>query len=166
MSTCLIATVLKLPNFRHLTRRRLCSIPCPTISRLVTSRSAGTTRCRPLDKQFVGTLYPFAPKLENELTIGAPSLAASIGAFGEIDTYNFAVKQAGKIRAETEGSIDTIMSLFGPNNSTKFIAQDDDSGGRLQARIVATLQPGVYTLRVRHFSNKKMGSYKIGVYPA
>jgi len=118
------------------------------------------------DKQFVGTLYPFAPKLENELTIGAPSMAASIGAFGEIDTYNFVVKQAGKIRAETEGSIDTVMSLFGPNDNTKFIAQDDDSGGRLQARIVTTLKPGVYTLRIRHFSNKKTGSYKIGVYTA
>jgi tyrosinase len=98
--------------------------------------------------------------------IGAPSVTASIGAFGEIDTYNFVVKQAGKIRTETEGSIDTVMSLFGPNDNTKFIAQDDDSGGRLQARIVATLKPGVYTLRVRHFSNKKTGSYKIGVYTA
>jgi len=118
------------------------------------------------DKQFVGTLYPFAPKLENELSLDAPALEASIGQFGEIDTYNFRIKSAADYRIETEGRIDTVMSLFGPDDNTKFVAQDDDSGGRLQARIVATLKPGVYTLRVRHFSEKRTGNYKIGVYTA
>jgi hypothetical protein len=118
------------------------------------------------DEQFIATLYPFAPKPQNELTIDAPSISASIGQFGEIDTYTFVVKNAGKYRMETEGKTDVFMSLFGPSDNTKAIAQDDDSGGRLQARIIIALQPGTYTLRIRHFSAKRTGDYKIGVYTA
>ncbi len=120
----------------------------------------------PTDEQFIGTLYPLAPKPQNELTIDAPSTAASIGQFGEVDTYTFVVKKAGPYRMETEGSTDVVMSLFGPNDSTKALAQDDDSGGRAQARIVIALQPGTYTLRIRHFSNKRTGDYKLGVHTA
>lgn len=116
------------------------------------------------DRSFVGTLYPFAPKLENELKIDAPAIDASIGQFGEVDTYNFAVTKGGDYRLETEGVLDVVMTLYGPNDSTKFIAMDDDSGARLNARINATLQPGVYTVRVRHYSKIRTGDYKIGVY--
>ncbi len=118
------------------------------------------------DEQFIATLYPLDTKPQSELTLDAPSITASIGQFGEIDTYTFAVKNAGQYRMETEGSTDVAMSLFGPNDNTKAIAQDDDSGGRLQARIVTALQPGLYTLRIRHFNNQRTGDYKIGVYTA
>jgi hypothetical protein len=118
------------------------------------------------DKKFIGVLYPLKRKLENEIQIGGDALTAQVGDFGEIDTYNFAVSKEGKYRAETAGKLDMVMQLFGPNDPTKFIAMDDDSGERLNARIIATLKPGVYTLRVRHFSNKRMGDYKIGVFSA
>jgi hypothetical protein len=116
------------------------------------------------DKQFIGSLYSFGPKLENEIKVNAAALAASIGAPGEIDTYNFAVGQEGKYRLETEGNLDMVMNLFGPDDNTKFIAMDDDSGARLNARIIRVLKPGVYTVRVRHFGEKRTGNYKIGVY--
>jgi hypothetical protein len=118
------------------------------------------------DKAFIGKLYPFAPKLENELKLDAPAISASIGQFGETDAYQFEVKSERSYRLETEGMIDVVMSLFGPNDPAKFVAMDDDSGARLNARIVTNLKPGVYSVRVRHYSDKRTGDYKIGVYSA
>ncbi len=116
------------------------------------------------DKDFVAILYPFEQKPENELTIDGPAVAASIGAPGEIDTFTFVVSEGGRYRMETEGRTDVVMSLFGPDNEAHFIAQDDDSGRRLNARIVQILAPGRYTLRIRHFSEQRTGEYKVGVY--
>ncbi len=118
----------------------------------------------PMDKQFVTTLYPGAAKPENELTIDAPPMAASIGAFGEMDKYTFAVTTAGRYRMETEGNLDLLMGLFGPDDEGLGITEDDDSGRRLNARIVTDLLPGLYTLKVRHYSGKRTGTYQVGVY--
>ena len=118
------------------------------------------------DKSFIGTLYPGIVKPENELTIDAPAINAEIGAFGEVDKYSFVVTTAGNYRMETEGDLDLVMSLFGPNNETRFLDQDDDSGRRLNARITRTLQPGLYHLKVRHHSERRKGVYKVGVYRA
>jgi hypothetical protein len=116
------------------------------------------------DKTFVATLYPLVSKLENEIKVDAPYLSASIGAFQEVDTYNFRVDNGGKFKIETEGNSDMSVSLFGPDDATRMIDQDDDSGRRLNARILAELKPGVYTARVRHFSDKRTGDYQIGVF--
>jgi hypothetical protein len=118
------------------------------------------------DKSYIATLYPGVVKPEHELTIDAEPREATIGAFGEIDKYTFVVTTAGRYRMETEGDLDLVMSLFGPNDETRFLDQDDDSGRRLNARLISTLQPGVYTLKVRHHSGRRMGVYKIGVYRA
>ncbi len=118
------------------------------------------------DKQFVATLYPPAEKPKNELTIDSPATPASIGQFGEVDTFTFVVAQAGNYRIETEGNTDVAISLFGPDDETHFVAEDDDSGRRLNARIITQLRPGRYTVRVRHFSDKRTGDYTIGVYTA
>ncbi len=117
-----------------------------------------------MDKQFVATLYPGVIRLENELTLDAPALSAAIGAFGEIDKYNFVVTTAGTYRMETEGALDLVMSLFGPNDETRAIDEDDDSGSRLNPKLSAQLNPGLYTLKVRHFSNRRTGDYKIEVF--
>jgi hypothetical protein len=55
------------------------------------------------------------------------------------------------------------MGLYGPNDETKLIRTDDDSGAGLNARIINTLKPGVYTVLVRHFSARKIGDYQIQV---
>jgi hypothetical protein len=119
-----------------------------------------------VDKQYVGTLYPKAAKPLNELELDKPAISASIGQVGEVDTYTFAVTKEAKYRVETEGKLDMVMNLFGPDDATKFVAQDDDSGEQLNARIVTFLKPGAYTLRVRHYSSKRTGDYKIGLYTA
>jgi hypothetical protein len=118
----------------------------------------------PMDKGYVATLYPGVPKPENELAIDAPPTTASIGAFGELDKYTFVVTTAGRYRMETEGNLDLLMGLFGPDDEGLGITEDDDSGRRLNARLVVDLLPGVYTLKVRHYSGQRTGDYQIGVY--
>lgn len=116
------------------------------------------------DKAYIASLYPGVARPEHELLIDAPPRTASIGAFGELDKYTFVVTTAGRYGMETEGNLDLVMSLFGPNDETRFVDQDDDSGRRLNARITANLQPGTYTLKVRHHSNRRTGDYTIRVY--
>ncbi len=53
--------------------------------------------------------------------------------------------------------------LFGPNNDTDLIAQDDDSGPNLLSRIRESLAAGTYFVRVRHFSSAQTGAYGIRV---
>lgn len=116
-----------------------------------------------VDKQFIGTQYPLTPKTVYDLTIDGGPVSASIGAYGETDTYTFNVATAGRYRIETLGALDLVMNLFGPNNATNFVQSDDDSGVGLNPRIVRYLRAGDYTVRVRHFSNRKKGNYTIQV---
>jgi hypothetical protein len=117
----------------------------------------------PTDKQFISTLYPANRKVTSVLTIDEPPTDAVIGEYGEVDTFTFTVTKRGDYRIETEGSTDLVLSLFGPNSATRALAVDNDSGADRNARIIITLRPGAYTVRVRHFSAKKTGGYRISV---
>lgn len=116
------------------------------------------------DKRYIGVLYPSAQKSAHELTVDGPAVAAAIGQHGELDSFTFIVTQPGDYRIETEGELDVVVTLFGPDDETRFVGMDDDSGRRLNARLVAALQPGRYFVRVRHYSGTRTGDYQIGVY--
>lgn len=116
------------------------------------------------DKHFVAALYPFAEKPTNELVVDGPATTGEIGQFGEVDSYTFVITEPGEYRVETEGELDVVITLFGPDEETRFVGMDDDSGRRLNARLVASLQPGRYYLRVRHYSGTRTGEYRVGVY--
>jgi hypothetical protein len=45
------------------------------------------------------------------------------------------------------------MALYGPDNRTTLIADDDDSGTDRNAKIVANLMPGLYFVQVRHYNS-------------
>jgi len=113
------------------------------------------------DKRFIATKYP---KPANELIVDDPPREAEISQPGEVDLYTFLVTQKGDYRLETEGRTDLVMTLYGPEDDTLFIAADDDSGRRLNPRIVRELDWGEYTIRLHHFSKARIGPYKIGVY--
>jgi hypothetical protein len=116
------------------------------------------------DRRFAVALYPFAERPQGEIAVDAQAVDAAIGEFGEVDTYTFSVSEAGEYRVETEGESDVVISLFGPDDDTQFVGMDDDSGRRHNARLVAALRPGRYTVRVRHFSPKRTGGYRIGIF--
>jgi len=77
------------------------------------------------DADFIGRMYP---KPANEIILDAPPRSESISQFGEIDTFTFLIFEPGSYRMETEGRTDLIMMLYGPEDDTRFIAMDDDSG--------------------------------------
>ena len=110
-------------------------------------------------RQWEGRDHPVA----TPLTVGAPPAAFSIGRPGEVDLYSFLVPTAGSYTIETQGPTDVVMSLYGPNNLTAFVTEDDDSGAGSNARIVSTLTAGTYFVQVRHYNLGATGNYSISV---
>ena len=74
------------------------------------------------------------------------------------------VTKAGRHVIDTRGPTDVVMTLFGPDNPTALIAEDDDSGYGSNARIAASLIEGRYFVQVRHFNRANgMGNYTVRV---
>jgi hypothetical protein len=122
------------------------------------------------DKAFVGAaqMYPFSTGGETgvvELPVAENSgTEAEIGQAGEEDLFTFKASKAGAYTIETEGSTDVVMRLFGPNNRTALLAEDDDSGAGNNARLVVNLNPGDYFVQIRHFNPQTAsGKYIIKV---
>jgi len=123
-----------------------------------------------LDKSFAAgaKMYPkTGPTVEDatELAVNATRrTAASIGKFGESDLFAFNVTKAGRHVIDTRGPTDVVMKLFGPDNPTALIAEDDDSGIGANARISANLTEGRYFIQVRHYNRASgMGNYSVRV---
>ena len=87
---------------------------------------------------------------------------ASIGTSGDEDLFKFNVSTGGSHAIDTKGPTDVVVRLFGPNSQTNVIAEDDDSGDGSNARISASLVPGLYYAQVRHYNrNNGKGDYTI-----
>lgn len=112
------------------------------------------------DKTFIRAVYPGITSA-TELKVGAPAVRGSIAKRGEVDTYQFKAPQQGVYVVETQGATDVVVSVF--NASGQLLAEDDDSGAGTNARVVLTLSPGTYTVKVRHYSKTGTGGYTIGV---
>ena len=115
------------------------------------------------DKQFIATNYPYPPKPRGEIVINGEPVSESIGQPAEVDKFTFTVVTAGRYRMETLGTQDLIMEVHGPNDEKQKVGTDDDSGVGLNPRLIRRLQPGVYTILVRHFSDKQTGNYQVQV---
>ncbi len=123
-----------------------------------------------MDKAFVAgkEMYPrgaVPAKDAKELSVKATSRTqASIGRFGEEDLYQFTAGVDGDYVLDTRGPTDLVMKLFGPDSQTALIAEDDDSGVDLNARIAARLAAGTYYVQVRHYNRRSgVGKYSIRV---
>lgn len=115
------------------------------------------------DKEFIGTIYPPEEKPVTELAVDAPATEASIGKHGEEDLFTFDVPADGGYVIETTGPTDVVMALFGPDSQTNLVAEDDDSGQFLNAKIATELEAGTYYVRVRHYRPRGTGTYKVSV---
>ena len=119
-----------------------------------------------IDKDFIASekAYPGKKSPTVKLVVGADPVEASIGAAGEEDLYEFVVTREGRHVIETRGRTDVVMRLFGPNNPTLVVAEDDDGGTGTNARISADLMSGTYTVQIRHYNIARgTGKYRIGV---
>ncbi len=138
-------------------------------ARIVSNLSAGTyfVGIRHFDPASTG---PYSISVRATPTAVVPEISVNGGIVnGEIevsnesDLYIFSATVSGIYTIETSGETDTFLSLYGPNSQSSFLGFDDDSGPRLNARIVADLSAGVYYLRVRHYSPTGVGPYGISV---
>lgn len=102
-------------------------------------------------------------KPADKLVVGGPEVQGEISAGGERDRYTFTVETAGTYTIRTSGNTDTFVSLFGPNNESKLIAEDDDSGPGNLSLLSQNLTPGRYFVRVRLFSASSTGPYGLSV---
>ncbi|MEQ1636566.1 MAG: tyrosinase family protein [Methylococcales bacterium] len=140
-------------------------------SRIVSNLSAGTYFVKIRHFQASGTgnygisvsgaVQP-QPNL-TEIVVNGPVLQGNIAAANESDVYTFNATQIATYTIATTGNTDTFVSLNGPNNQNAFISQDDDSGPGQNSQIVRVLTPGMYFVRVRHYSPTGTGAYGISV---
>ncbi|MDX1972080.1 MAG: hypothetical protein SFY68_06065 [Candidatus Sumerlaeia bacterium] len=103
---------------------------------------------------------------------GAEPTVGNIAAPGEEDWYWFQIKTTRSVTIRTIAGVstitdfglsDTYMNLYGPNDKTKFIQKDDDSGGGGTSKIVRTLPPGDYFYKVEAFDPEATGFYYVEV---
>lgn len=123
-----------------------------------------------MDKSFIAgaRMYPKAGAVVTDavpLTVNATRRTqASIGQAGEEDLFRFRASRDGRYLIDTAGPTDVVMKLFGPDSTTALVAEDDDSGHGLNARIAADLIAGDYYVQVRHYNRQRgSGHYSIRV---
>jgi len=125
------------------------------------------TKISTMDKDFIRSaeMYPGrgTPTVQATEVPIMRGTAGKIGKPGEENLFSFQVERAGRFLIETTGSADLFMTLFGPNSTTQKLAEDDDSGVDTNPQIAASLQPGRYYARVRHYNPSQTGSYEIRV---
>lgn len=99
------------------------------------------------------------------LIVDGPELTGSISPAGDADWFVFTVAAADTYTVDTRaGSLDdNYMYLYGPDSDSTLVATDDDSGVDLSARLVVSLSPGVYYVKIRAYSASDVGTYSISV---
>ncbi len=102
-----------------------------------------------------------------KIPISPPLTKGSISTAGTENLFEFMVETEGSYTIETKGetgSVDTVMSLFGPDSKTTFIQENDDLGpGNFNSRIISTLTPGTYYVKVKLYYDNQVGEYTIFV---
>jgi hypothetical protein len=102
-----------------------------------------------------------------KIPISPPLTKGSISETVKENLFEFTVTTEGPYIIETEGktpSVDTVMFLFGPDSHTTLIQENDDmSPGKFSSRIVATLTPGAYYVKVKLYQDDQVGEYTIFV---
>lgn len=115
------------------------------------------------DIEFMRRQYPKGAPSVIELAVGSARTSADLSTGGEVDTFHFDISTPGSYIMTTDGPIDTVLTLHGPNDPGAVLAWDDDHGKGLNARIVRKLYEGSYWLTVRHKSPGGIGRYSVGV---
>ena len=125
------------------------------------------TRLSNTDKNFISSraAYPNKEKSQQALIRDIyidQILDADIGQAGEEDLYRFVIREKQFYHIETMGKTDLVMRLYGPDQNTLLIAEDDDSGQAYNAKISRKLSAGTYLVQVRHFNPEQgTGRYQL-----
>jgi hypothetical protein len=75
-------------------------------------------------------------------------------------SFDITTDSAQKVTITTHGSMDAVVSLMDANTK-KVLAWDDDSGQYRNSQIIKALNKGKYLIRIRNYSPKGTGNYKL-----
>jgi hypothetical protein len=131
--------------------------------------SVENTGLSEVDKSFIGDSknYPLEKKPEKEIELKlsrSEAVEGEISIPGEEDVFTFNAPKNGRYEIQTKGKTDVMMNLYGPDSKTTLIARDNDSGARLNAKIVTNLLAGKYFIQIRHVDSLNgTGKYKVFV---
>jgi hypothetical protein len=106
-----------------------------------------------------------SPSSDVVLTVNAAPSNGAVSVAGEVDWYSFVVPSTGAVTIDTQAGTltDNYMYLYGPNSKTAQIEEDDDDGTGYMARIVRSLSPGTYYVKIRAYYSTGTGTYTIRV---
>ncbi len=76
--------------------------------------------------------------------------------------YEFVLTRPGQTTISLNSTYDNYLELYRENEDTAF-REDDDSGNGLNAMITAFLQPGIYYVLARPYSDGTTGSFTLAV---
>ncbi len=89
------------------------------------------------------------------------SVSGNLDGEGDTDFFRFRISQSGVVNIYTTGSTDTYGSLIDSHGGV--VQSDDDSGVNYNFKIVRTLSPGTYYVRVKGYNDSVRGSYRLYV---
>lgn len=148
-------------NFSHYDRDSIMHYPVDNALTVGNFQVGWNRVLSQMDKDFIGLMYPKAAPEEIELRAAEPA-DGEIGTHGEEDTYILQNSRTGELATiSTHGPTDVVMGLYGPNDPTRLVAVDDDSGKDFNAKIRASLDAGKYWVRVRHWHPTGTGRYQV-----
>ncbi|MCB1319723.1 MAG: tyrosinase family protein, partial [Leptospiraceae bacterium] len=114
------------------------------------------------DQLLPGTPQPIPPGQNvTRINLNAAPAAGQVSQPGEIDLFEFDLDQLRNIILETSGNSDTVLTLYGPDDFTREIAENDDGGSNFNSRISMTLSAGSYRASVRLYNPGSTGDYRI-----
>ena len=112
-------------------------------------------------------LGPTPSPPSKHIPISPPLTFGSISPAGTENQFSFTVDTQGSYTIQTKGetgTVDTVMSLFGPNSQATLIQENDDlKPGNFNSRIETSLAPGTYFVKVRLYHANQVGNYTIFV---
>jgi hypothetical protein len=76
----------------------------------------------------------------------------------DLDWYRYMVPSPGILAIHTEGTVDTIITMYDSNDS--LLAEDDDSGENANASVSAKVTPGMVFIRVSSYDGQ-LGKYTL-----
>ena len=79
----------------------------------------------------------------------------------DVDYFRVSIPEDGRLFVRTEGSTDTLGTLFAANGD--LLVRDDDDGVSGNFRIAVNLQAGTYYIRVSGYTRSHTGSYTLFV---
>ncbi len=135
-----------------------------------------TTDLSPMDKAFIGRIYPFpAPPLPQKVVeVGAAPMPDNIAQAGQVARYRFRVPKKATYEVVTAGETPLLVGLFGTMriDPPGKVAAAEGLHASFEALLdpdnpaIGTNPPGTYFLEVRHQTPRTgTGSFTIAIRP-